>query len=99
MSGTYDICVDYDTLCELQYKLELISHDLTNSTEQMKRAIQNSQEFLAGYQFEKAKKTTMDCVNLTGKTSSNIRHAMEYLEKLKGILEEYGRCVYSGEVS
>ena len=48
---------------------------------------------------KKAKKTTMDCVNLTGKTSSNIRHAMEYLEKLKGILEEYGRCVYSGEVS
>ena len=27
------------------------------------------------------------------------KHAMEYLEKLKGILEEYGRCAYSGEVS
>jgi hypothetical protein len=65
----------------------------------MKRAIQNSQEFLAGYQFEKAKRTTMDCVNLTGITSSNILNAMEYLEKLKGILEEYGRCAYSGEVS
>ena len=99
MNGTYDICVDYDTLCELQYKLELISHDLINSTEQMKRAIQNSQEYLAGYQFEKAKRTTMDCVNLTRKTSSNIQHAMDYLEKLKGVLEEYGRCVYSGEVS
>lgn len=99
MNGTYDICVDYDILCELHYKLELISHDLTNSTEQMTRAIQNSQEFLAGYQFEKAKRTTMACVNLTGKTSTNIRHAMEYLEKLKSILEEYGRCVYSEEVS
>lgn len=99
MSGTYDICVDYDTLCELQYKLELISHDLINSTEQMTRAIQNSQEFLAGYQFEKAKSITMACANLTGKTSNNIRHAMEYLEKLKGILAEYGRCAYSGEVS
>lgn len=99
MSKTYDICVDYDTLCEFQYKLELITHDLTNSTEQMTRAIQNSQEFLAGYQFEKAKRTTMACVNLTAKTSNNIRHAMEYLEKLKAVLEEYGRCAYSGEIS
>ncbi len=99
MNTAYDICVDYDTLCELQYKLELITHDLTNSTEQMTRAIQNSQEFLAGYQFEKAKRTTMTCVGLTEKTANNIRHAMEYLEKLKAILEEYGRCMYSGEVS
>ena len=95
----YDICVDYDTLCELQYKLELITHDLANSTEQMTSAIQRSQEFLAGYQFEKAKKTTMACVNLTVKTGNNIRHAMEYLDKLKAVLDEYGRCAYSGEVS
>ncbi len=99
MNAAYDICVDYDTLCELQYKLELITHDLTNSAEQMTRAIQNSQEFLAGYQFEKAKRTTMTCVSLTEKTANNIRHALEYLEKLKAILEEYGRCAYSGEVS
>lgn len=99
MSMTYDICVDYDVLCEIQYKLELITHDLTNSTEQMTRAIQSSQEFLAGYQFEKAKNTTVTCVNLTAKTGNNIRHAMEYLEKLKVVLEEYGRCKYSGEVS
>ncbi len=99
MSMTYDICVDYDTLCELQYKLELITHDLTNSTEQMTCAIQSSQEFLAGYQFEKAKKTTMECVKLTVKTGNNIRHAMEYLDKLKAVLDEYERCAYNGEVS
>ena len=99
MSGTYDICVDYDTLCELQYKLELISHDLTNSTEQMIGAIQKSKGFLAGNQFEKAKRITSACVNLNGQTRNNLRNAKEYLEKLKGILEEYGQCVYSGEVS
>ena len=99
MNTAYDICVDYDTLSELQYKLELITHDLANSTEQMTRAIQNSQEFLAGAQFEKAKNTTMTCVNLAEKTANNIRHAMEYLEKLQAVLEEYGRCSYSGEVS
>ena len=99
MSAEYDICVDYDTLCELQYKLELIMHDLTSSTEQMTRAIQNSQEFLAGHQFEKAKSTTMTCVKLTEKTGNNIKHAMEYLEKIKSVLEEYGRCAYTGEAS
>lgn len=98
MSVRYDICVDYDTLCGLQHKLELISHDLKNSTEQMTLAIQNGQEFLAGYQFEKAKRTTMACMNLTGKTSNNICHAIEYLIKLKGVLEEYGHCFYGGEI-
>ena len=99
MGETFDICVDYNTLCDLQYKLELIMHDLINSTEQMTHAIQNSQQFLAGYQFEKAKKTTLECISLTEKTENNIRHAMEYLEKLKGILEEYGHCAYNGETS
>jgi hypothetical protein len=98
MSASYDICLDYDTLCDLQYKLELITHDLSNSTEQMSRAIRDGQQFLAGYQFEKAKSITFACVNLTAKTGNNIRHAIEYLEQLKAILEEYGRCAYSGEV-
>ena len=28
-----------------------------------------------------------------------VRNAMEYLDKLKAVLDEYGRCAYSGEVS
>ncbi len=99
MGTSYDMCIDYDTLCELRYKLELIAHDLTSSTEQMTKAIRDGQAFLAGQQFEKAKKTTLDCVNLTTKTSSNIQHAIEYLDKLKTAIEEYGRCAYSGEIS
>ena len=99
MDTAYDICVDYDVLCELRYKLELIAHDLTNSTENMTRAIQSSQHFLAGYQFEKAKRTTMACVKLTERTGNNICHAMEYLDNLKTILEEYGRCSYNEGVS
>ena len=99
MGETFDICVEYNTLCELQYKLELIMHDLTNSTEQMARAIENSQEFLAGYQYEKVKRITMECINRTGKTENNIHHAIEYLEELKGFLEEYGLYMYNEEVS
>lgn len=94
---SYDICVDYDTLCALQYKLDLVAHDLTNSAEQMTRAIQNSQEFLAGNQFEKAKRTTVTCVSLTERTCNNIKHAKEYLEKLITVLEDYGQCAYQGD--
>ena len=96
MSAEYDICVDYETLCELQNKLKIIAYDLTSSTDQMNRAVQNSQEFLAGHQFEKAQKTTMACISLTERTNQNIGRAAEYLETLKGVLEEYGRCAYAG---
>ena len=99
MASTYDICVDYDTLCEIEYKLELITHDLNNSTTQMVRAIRESQDFLAGNQFEKAKRTTIECTKLTEKTAGNIKHAMEYLEKLKDILTRYGQCAYTGDAS
>ena len=99
MASTYDICVDYDTLCEIEYKLELIAHDLSNSNEQMVRAISVSQDFLAGNQFEKARRTTMECARLTEKTSGNIKHAVEYLEKLKDMLTKYGLCAYTGDES
>ena len=93
----FDMCVDYDTLCDVQDKLKKIEYDLTNSTDQMEKAIVTSQSFLAGNQFEKAKRTTDACVRVTRKTEINIRNAMDYLEKLKGSLEEYGRCSYKGE--
>ena len=51
MAAGFDINVDYDTLCRLEEKLQYISHDLTESTEQMSQAIQRSQDFLAGNQF------------------------------------------------
>ena len=97
MNDAFDVWVDYNVLCELQGKLEMIVRNLSNSTEQMSRAIQSSQQFLAGYQFEKAKNTTAACVRLTMKTENNINHAMDYLESLKTLLEEYGRCKYGGE--
>ena len=99
MSEIFDICVDYDTLCNLEYKIDLILHDLGESTERMTRSIQSSQGFLAGHQYEKAMQTTMDCVNMSRKTESNLRHAKEYLKKLEDSVMEYGQCVYKGEAS
>ncbi len=99
MASEYDICVDYDTLCDIEYKLRLITYDLGNSVEQMVRAIQDSQEFLAGNQFEKAKRTTIQCAKLTERTIGNINHAREYLEKLKDMLTQYSQCAYQGNAS
>lgn len=96
MTALYDMCVDYDTLCELQHKLDLVAHNLTNSAEQMTRTIQNSQEFLAGNQFEEAKRITETCVSMVERTYNNIEHAKEYLEKLITVLEDYGQSAYKG---
>ena len=93
----FDIDVDYDTLCRLEEKLQYISHDLTESTERMSQAIQRSQDFLAGNQFEKAKNTTMTCIRNANRTNVNLNNARKYLGDLKSLLEEYGRCTYDGE--
>ena len=98
MTASYDMCVDYDVLCDIEDKLQKIEYDLNNTMDQMLRAIQESQDFLAGNQFEKAKSTTASCVKVTRCTGNNIRNAMGYIAKLKSTMDEYGRCGYNGEV-
>ena len=97
MADGYDMCVDYVILCGVEDKLQKIEYDLNNSADQMVKAIEESQNFLEGYQFEEVKKITASCVEITRKTGTNITHAMEYLGKLKTALEEYGRCGYNRE--
>ena len=99
MEGKYDICVDYDTLIDLEHKIDLVLHDLEGSTERMSQTILNSQNFLAGNQFEKAKQTANTCIRISQKTGNNLRHAKEYLKKLQGSLLEYGQCGYKGAQS
>ena len=97
MSGSYDIYVDYNTLCTIEDKLQKIGYDLTESTQKMMESIQRSQDFLAGNQFEKAKAVTANCTALTAQTSTNIKHAQDYIGKLRTALEEYSKCGYPEE--
>lgn len=97
MAGSYDMCVDYDTLCTIKDKLEKISYDLNNSTNKMVDAIRVSQNFLAGNQFEKAKRTTDSCVKITQRTKKNIKSAIEYIDKLISVLEDYSKLGYDGD--
>jgi len=99
MSAEYDMCVEYDILCNTEEKLEKIEYDLIHSTNQIVNAIQHSQDFLAGNQFEKAKRTTSNCVEATRKAGINIKHARDYIKRLKSALDEYGNCSYDGEAS
>ena len=96
MSG-YDMCVNYDTLCAIEEKLQKIEFDLNNSTKRMTDAIRRSQDFLAGNQFEKAKQTTMGCVEISRKTEINLGYSRKYICDLRSAMEEYGRCGYSEE--
>lgn len=98
MAGSYDMCVDYDVLCDIEDKLQKIEYNLNKCADQMAKAIQESQGFLAGNQFEKAQRTTASCVEITRRTGNNIRYAVEYIVKLRTAMDEYGKCGYNGEV-
>lgn len=93
----YDMCVDYDTLCDIGDELQKIEHNLEESTQKMTNAILRSQKFLSGNQFEKAKVTTERCLILTKRTRENIMLARTYIEQLRACVNEYGGCSYSGE--
>ena len=98
MAAAFDMCVDYDTLRTIDDKLQRIEYDLQESTKKMTEAIQRSENFLAGQQFEKAKGTTMASVNQNQRTETNIKFARNYIEKLRVALEDYGKCGYLGEI-
>ncbi len=97
MNSGYDMCLDYDVLCEIDDKLQKIRYDLVNSSDQMVSAMKECKGYLAGNQFEKAKSTTNSCIDVSRRTVTNITNAIKYIEKLERILMDYGNCAYSEE--
>lgn len=98
METEYEMCVDFDTLCLIEEKLETIQKNLLFAIDEMKGSLQNSQSFLSGRQFEKAKSVTSHSIVIVNKTSDNIRNAIHYIEELKSALEEYNNYKYWGDV-
>ena len=96
MENGYDMCVDFDALSRTEEKLEKLEYDLVHSTDRMVKSIRKAQEYLAGNQFEKAKTTTIKCLETTEKAERNIKYAREYVTKLKDVLAKYGECGYDG---
>ena len=95
MGTSYDMCIDYETLCELENKLTNISNNLGVSADSMLFALRNCEGFLSGNQFEKASQTTIMCSEVSKKTIENISEVLKYIAKLKECLETYSGCRYS----
>lgn len=93
----YDMCVDYNNLCSIEDKLKKIEFNLYNSVDRMLKEIEQSQDFLAGHQYERIKTVTINCVDLTRKTIGNIEYARKYIKELQNAVEDYRKCGYSME--
>ena len=95
-----DMNVDSNTIEKINSKLKSINRNLTNANQQMIASLLQSQGGLEGglegQQFEKAKRVTIKNTELTGKTSNNIRHSIEYNEKILELLHRYEKCKYTG---
>jgi len=90
----YDICADYDAMYSMSDKLKAIGIDLSESTKKMLLALQASQGFLSGRQYERARATTLNCIEAAGVTVNNIQNATVFLSELMNTIEDYSRCRY-----
>lgn len=95
--AAYDICIDRMVLDTIETKIERIERDIDESTMSMDKAINQSQNFLSGNQFEKAKNTTLNCLASSKNTQQNLRAAREYIVTLRNLIDEYAKYCYSGE--
>lgn len=91
-----DMNVDPNAIEEINSKLKTINRNLSNANQQMLTSLLQSQGFLEGHQFEKARKVTLKSIEQTGITSNNIRHSIEYNEKILDLLYRYDKCKYTG---
>lgn len=91
-----DMNVDSIAIEEINSKLKTINRNLSNANQQMLTSLLQSQGFLEGHQFEKARKVTLKNIEQTGITSNNIRHSIEYNEKILDLLYRNDKCKYTG---
>ena len=96
MESTYDMCVESQSLEIMMDKLNKIDTELSEATRKMADALQKSQDFLAGLQFEKARALTVRTVEVASNTSVNINHAIAFLQELKEYTSQYASCRYEG---
>ncbi len=96
MGSIYDMCVDCQTLETMMDKLTKIDTELSEATKKMATALQESQNFLAGNQFEKARSLTVRTVEIASNISGNINHASSFLKQLNEYTIQYSSCQYKG---
>ena len=96
MGSMYDMCVNCQALETMIDKLTKIDTELSEATNRMARALQESQNFLAGNQFEKARSLTVRTVEIASNISGNVNNAISFLKQLDEYTTEYASCQYKG---
>ena len=94
MTYQYDMCVDQESLFEIEERLRTIKTSLELAAEQMQDAIQRSLDFLAGDQFDKAREITENNIAETKDAVQNIENELTYIRSLQEQLEKYNNCAY-----
>lgn len=96
MNGSFDMCIDLQTVVQISEKLKQIGSQLSDATKKMVDALQDSQGFLAGKQYEKARSLTLKTVETSTVTATNINNALRYLSDLEEHVNNYSTCKYMG---
>ena len=95
----YDMYVSDNILKVMDENLQRIMKTLQSASEEMNSSVQRSSTFLAGNQFERTKENTKQCLNKIEIIGMNLQYARKYLAELESLLEAYGDCGYSEEMS
>ena len=93
----YDVNIEVEELFSIEDNLKRIQYCLNDSVNKMETALIQSQDFLAGRQFEKVMENTQACMNIVEQTNVNLSQAIKYISSLEEILEEYKRNAYLGD--
>ena len=88
--------VDSNTIETINGELKNINRNLSDANQEMLINLLQSQGFLEGHQFEKAKRVTRTNIEQTAVTSNNIQHSVEYNNMILELLGRYEKCKYGG---
>ncbi len=92
----FDMCVDSEELNQIKGKLRKLRIDIHQNIFEMLNVLNESDGYLEGRQYEKAKANTLNSIAFTQRAIDNIINAVEYLDELESVLQDYYKYSYSG---
>lgn len=89
------MCVDSEELNQIKGKLKKLGVDIHHNIFEMLNVLNESDGYLEGRQYERAKANTLNSIAYTQRAIENINFAVEYLGELELVLQEYYKYSYS----
>lgn len=95
MSPVYDMCVDGQSLSDIQTQLNMAARSLENIEKSLDESFIKTRGKLEGYQFEKSRKMNDECKRGLQVAEHNIESGIKYVGELQILLDEYlTKCKY-----